>query len=438
MDEQRAPEPLVPPEAASPEAASTEGSVEPAEPTDRSTWPIPSGKEPGAIAAAGTTPPGMRAVFRPAQSPSRPFLIALLLGIMSTVVFVLSAGALFVFGVGVALAFFLVPVVGWLVRHGWPRWLAAIAVVAVTLLGALIVILTVVIIVVEQGIVFMENLPTFLEDLSAWYASLNLPAEVRSAVDAIIASAQDNAAAVDEATVTSGVLGSALSLLGGLFAWFLLPFFLFYLLKDQPRMSMTFYERVPEPWKDDVSRILTITVGNVAQYFKAEFLVGSMMFGIITVGMVVIGVATDSQLLIDFAILLGLVAFVMELIPQIGPIISYIPALILALASGPAAIVAVSVYYFIAFNIEGSILVPTFQGKMINFTGATVLVLIAIGFALGGIIGAIVALPLASIVRDLFRLFFDKAVEQDLVMVPVTASLPDPGQLTSGAAPADP
>ncbi len=92
-----------------------------------------------------------------------------------------------------------------------------------------------------------------------------------------------------------------------------------------------------------------------------------------------------------------------------------------------------SVYYFIAFNIEGSILVPTFEGKMINFTGASVLVLIAIGFALGGIIGAIVALPVASIVRDLFRLFFDKAVAQDLVLVPVevvppAGQVPVPGQ----------
>lgn len=143
----------------------------------------------------------------------------------------LSAGALFVFGVGVALAFFLVPVVSWLVRRGWPRWLAAIAVVAVTLFGALIAIVTVVIIVVEQGIAFMANVPTYLEDLGAWYTSLDLPAQVRTAIDAIIASAQDDAAAVDEATVASGVLGSALGLLGGLFAWFLLPFFLFYLLK---------------------------------------------------------------------------------------------------------------------------------------------------------------------------------------------------------------
>jgi predicted PurR-regulated permease PerM len=423
VDERRGQEPPEPAEATTAEA--TVGRSEPVA--------SQAGADTGVMAALATTPPGMRAAFRPSQAPSRPFLIALVLGVLSVIVFVLSAGALFVFGVGAALAFFLVPVVGWLVRHGWPRWLAAIAVVAVTIFGALIVLFTVVIIIVEQGMAFMENLPTYLEDLSAWYESLDLPPELRSAIDAIIASAQDNAAAVDEATVASGIIGSALSFLGGLFAWFLLPFFLFYLLKDQPRMSSTFYERVPEPWRDDVSRILTITVGNVAQYFKAEFFVGSIMFVIITLGMLVIGALTDSPLLMQFAVLLGLVAFVMELVPQIGPIISYIPALILALASGPAAVVAVSIYYFIAFNIEGSILVPTFQGKMINFTGATVLVLIAIGFALGGILGAIVALPLASIVRDLFRLLFDKAVAQELVLVPVetvppAGQVPVPGQ----------
>jgi predicted PurR-regulated permease PerM len=372
--------------------------------------------------------PGMRATFRPARLPSTPFFVALLLGIVAVLVFMLSAGALFVFGVGVALAFFLVPVVGWLQRRGWPRWLAAMAVVAVTLLGTVILVVTVVVIIVEQGIEFVQNLPTYLEELGAWYQGLDLPDQLRSAIDAVIAAIQSNAATVEEAEVVSGLAGGALSLLGTLFAWFLLPFFLFYLLKDQPRMSASFYGRVPEPWKDDVSRVLTITVGNFAQYFKAELVVGSIMFLIITLGMLAIGALTDSPLLMQFAILLGLIAFVMELIPQIGPILSYIPALILALASGPAAIVAVSVYYFVAFNIEGSILVPTFQGRMINFTGASVLVLIAIGFALAGIIGAILALPLASIIRDLFRLMFDKAVAQDLVLLPSTGALPVPLQ----------
>jgi predicted PurR-regulated permease PerM len=351
-----------------------------------------------------------------------PFVIALLLGILAVIVFMLAASALFVFGVGVALAFFLVPVVNWLTRRGWPRWLAAMATVGVAVLGTLILGVIILVILVEQGITFVQNIPAYLEELGAWYQGLDLPDQLRSTLDALITSIQGNLASIDPGALVSGLVGSILGVLGGLFAWFLLPFFLFYLLKDQPRMSASFYDRVPAPWREDVDRMLTISVGNFARYFKSEFLVGAIMFAIITVGMFGIGALTGSPLLMEFAILLGLVAFVMELVPQIGPILSYIPALILALASGPAAIVAVSIYYFVAFNIEGSILVPTFQGRMINFTGASVLALIAIGFALAGIIGAILALPLASIIRDLFRLFFDKAVDRDLVMVPVAGA----------------
>jgi predicted PurR-regulated permease PerM len=175
--------------------------------------------------------------------------------------------------------------------------------------------------------------------------------------------------------------------------------------------------------------MLTVSVGNFAQYFKAEFVVGSIMFAIVTVGMIAIGTLMDAPQLVHFALLLGLFAFVMELIPQIGPILSYIPALLLAIPSGLEVVIVVSAFYFIIFNIEGSILVPNLEGKMINFSGASVLVLIAIGFALAGIIGAILALPLASIIRDLFRYFFDKSVEDDLVYEPAA----EPTEAEAGA-----
>ena len=162
---------------------------------------------------------------------------------------------------------------------------------------------------------------------------------------------------------------------------------------------------------------ITTFIADFAQYFKAELLVGAIMGVAVAIGMTVIGFIVGGPLG-DFALLLGLIAFVMELIPQIGPIISYIPALLISLTISPLAVVLVSIFYFIAFNIEGSILVPTFEGRMISFSGATVLLLITIGFALGGIIGAIVALPVAAIVRDLFAHFFQKAQRESIVMDP--------------------
>ena len=387
---------------------------------------MPDGVPPGTdeVRATATQAAGdaatatVSARFRPATGPSKPFLIALLLGIVAVLVFALSASALFIFAVGIALAFFLVPVVNRLERRGMQRWIAAIVTVVFTLVTMIVFIVVITVIVVDQGIQFVHELPAYLDDLGEGYRELDLPDWLRSGTDTIIVSLQDNVRGVDQGAVVAGLIGSTLSFVGGFFAWMLLPFFLFYLLKDQPTMSHTFYQRVPLPWKDDVSKVLTITVGNFAQYFRAEFLVGSILFAMVTVGMIVIGLVTDSPLLVDFAILLGVIAFIMELLPQIGPIISYVPALLLALASGPAAVIVVSIFYFIIFNIEGSVLVPTFEGRMISFTGASVLVLIAIGFALGGILGAILVLPLASIVRDVFRHFFDQAVEESLVIEP--------------------
>ncbi len=382
--------------------------------------------------AEATAEPATKMGFRPASAPSWPFIIALLLGILGAIVFMLSASALFVFGVGVAIAFFLVPVVSWLERKGLARWIAAILAVVATLIIMISLIGIVALIILDQGIAFIENLPAILEELEEWYALLALPDWLRAGIDSILLTIEDNLRAIDQGAAVAGLLGSALDLLGGLFAWFLLPFFLFYLLKDQPRMSANFYARVPEPWKDDVSSVLTISVGNFAQYFKAEFVVGGIMFFIVSIGMFAIGTLMDAPMLVKFALLLGLIAFVMELIPQIGPILSYIPALLLAIPAGLEVIIVVSAFYFIIFNIEGSILVPNLEGKMIDFSGASVLVLIAIGFALAGIIGAILALPLASIVRDLFRHFFDKAVEDSLEVEP-PAEAPEG---TTGAAPA--
>jgi predicted PurR-regulated permease PerM len=71
--------------------------------------------------------------------------------------------------------------------------------------------------------------------------------------------------------------------------------------------------------------------------------------------------------------------------------------------TSPLAVVLVSVLYFIAYNIEGSILMPSFEGGTLDVGGATVIFLVTVGFLLGGIVGAIVALPVAIASRDIFR-----------------------------------
>ncbi|MFN8620357.1 MAG: AI-2E family transporter [Chloroflexota bacterium] len=374
----------------------------------KSDRPAPAGQEPIELLGIPAGTPR----FRPLQMPSAPFWVVLIGIIVASLVLVLSAHALIVFMIGAALSFFLVPVVNWLQSKGMPRIAAAILVVAVLVVVTLIGLTVITIILVEQGTAFLKALPSMIDQIQAELQTANLPTWLDQAVTAVEDTLQASAGAMDSGTVVLGLLQGLLGIVGVLFSFMLLPFFLFYLLKDQPKMAHTFYRKVPEPWKADVSRMITIFIEDFATYFKAEILVGAIMFCIISIGMAAIGfLVPDAHALVTYALLLGLAAFVFELIPQIGPILAYIPALLIALTISPIAVVAVSIYYFIAFNIEGSILVPTFQGRMISFSGASVLVIIIIGFALAGIIGAILALPIAAIVRDIFGLFFVRAQE---------------------------
>ncbi len=362
---------------------------------------------------AVTLPPG--AFFRSMRMPSLPFVVAFL-GVTLAVLVVLAAGhALFVFALGIALSFFLVPVVNALVRHGVPRIGASILVVAVCVIVTLVVLIGGTAILLEQGQAFLTALPSMLDSIQASYQSMDLPSWLTSAVSGITNAIQDTINATNWGTVVVGFIQGFLGIIGTLFAFLLLPFFTFYLIKDQPAMARNFYRQVPTPWRNDVEFAISTFITDFATYFKAELLVGAIMGVAVAIGMTVIGLIVGGALG-SFALLLGLIAFVMELLPQIGPIISYIPALLIALAISPVAVALVSVFYFIAFNIEGSVLVPTFEGRMISFHGATVLLLITIGFALAGIIGAIVALPVASIIRDLFAHFFQKAQRDSVVL----------------------
>ncbi len=390
---------------------------DPADPPDQASGAIASGEPPR---------------FKPLQLPSAPFWVVLIAGIAAVLLVVAASSALFVFAIGIALSFFLVPVVNWLVRHGIPRIGASILVVAVLVVITLAALAIGAYILIEQGTVFVQSLPSLFADLEADFQALELPVWLEDAVNAVVTTLQATLANLDWGAWIIGFLQGLLGMVGLFFSLMLLPFFLFYLLKDQPKMAGTFYRNVPEPWKADVSRMITICVTDFATYFKAEILVGSIMFVIVSVGMFVMGsVIPDAQILVNFALLLGLAAFVFELLPQIGPILAYLPALLLALTVSPTAVVVVSIFYFVIFNIEGSVLVPTFEGKMISFSGASVLLLIAMGFALGGIIGAIVALPVAAIARDLFGLFFRRAQEQAGLPPP-----PEPQDELPDAAPA--
>jgi predicted PurR-regulated permease PerM len=359
--------------------------------------------------AAGSAAVVARPRFRPMPQPSAPFWLLIIAGVVGVTIVALSWSVVFMFGIGLAIFAVLLPIVNALDRRGMHRgWASLIVVVIAT---GIVVLLAVVAIWVffAQIVPFIASIPATLASIQA-----NAPPLVASAIGSILDAINAASSTVDEGQVVLGFMTGILGLLGTALSLVILPFFVLYLLIDQPRFAGSFHNGVPGPWQSHVDSAIRIFVNDFVRYFKAEFIVGSIQGTIVFIGCFIIGLIVGPPFQ-GFAIFLGVLAGVMELLPQIGPIISLIPALLLALATSPLAVVLVSLFYVVDFVVEANVLVPKIEGNVINFRPAIVLFVVMVGLAIGGIIGGLLALPVAAIVRDMFGYLFSEAERASLV-----------------------
>lgn len=124
--------------------------------------------------------------------------------------------------------------------------------------------------------------------------------------------------------------------------------------------------------------------------------------------MATVGIASGVayQLLgLPSALLLGLIAGVCEVIPLVGPLIGAIPALIVALTISPETAVAVAVVYILIQFVEGNVLVPVVMRNAVGLSPLLVLLSLLAGAATAGIVGALLAVPIAATIEILVEPF---------------------------------
>ena len=112
---------------------------------------------------------------------------------------------------------------------------------------------------------------------------------------------------------------------------------------------------------------------------------------------------------VPYFYVLALIAGIGEMIPVIGPVLSAIPALIVALTVSPVMALFVLIFFFAQQQLENHILVPKIMSRQVGVSAALVIVALMIGGALLGIIGALLAVPTAAILQVLFQEVFPDA-----------------------------
>jgi predicted PurR-regulated permease PerM len=294
--------------------------------------------------------------------PSRAAVVAAA-GIVAALFLAYLVGeVLAIFVIGLIFAYLLDYPVSWLARHGVPRAigtiLSIIALAIVVFLFAAIVVSA----IVEQGAAFIAGIPAAIQEIKDWYATSELPAEVRAVLDAFFGGIIDWAASFNVAAFVAEIAAALFGLLGSFFSLMVLPSFLFFVLKDRPRLSNAAWGTFPAAWRGDAQKIGTSVIESFGNYVRAESIL-MVLLGVITwAGLMLLSVVVDPRFA-EFALFLAVIAAFCELIPSFGPILALIPALFFSLTLGLGPMVATLILYLFIMFLEGQVLVPTIEGK---------------------------------------------------------------------------
>lgn len=358
----------------------------------------------------------------PASFPTAPRFaalsprVAVLIGaaIVVGVLLWMARDAVRPFVVGLLLVYLLEPPVRWLARRGMRRTLAILLVYVVTIVVVVEVLNLTLTPLVNELLRFVQDLPGLADQLQAQiqrlseiYARLQLPDAVREWLDSIIAGIGQGEAGqpVVDISIFFPVLTGAGSLIGAVFGYLILPVWAFYLLKDRVALTESFDRSLPSSWRFDVWAVLRIARRVFGQWVRAQLVLG-ITVGVFTfIGLIVLSWVVD-PVFGRYAILLSVTAGVLELVPIIGPIISAVPAVLLAATAGLEPVIAALVLYTLVQQIENNVLVPKIQGDAVELHPAAVIFAIVIGGALAGLLGAILALPVLAAARDVVRYLF--------------------------------
>lgn len=179
------------------------------------------------------------------------------------------------------------------------------------------------------------------------------------------------------------------------------PFLLFYMLKDGHKMPNAIVRFLPQSYRDEGLAILKDMNKTLASYIQGQLLVSLSVGTLATIGYFIIG--------LPYALILGIVVAITNIIPYVGPFLGAAPAVIIALFNSPLLALLTIVVIVIAQQVEGNVLSPLIIGKQLDTHPATIIILLLVAGNLAGILGMILAVPVYAVSKtlmiNLVRLF---------------------------------
>lgn len=193
----------------------------------------------------------------------------------------------------------------------------------------------------------------------------------------------------------TGLAGNIFTILSGtvsvLLTIVLIPFFYFFMMKDHERLIPALLSPFSGTFQQFLSELLHDIDRTLRAFIQGQLLVSSILAVLLYIGYSIVG--------LEYALLLAMLALLLNIIPFIGPWMAFIPAAILALIQDPWMLVWVSLITLIAQQAESNLITPNVMGQSLKLHPLTVITVVLAAGNIGGFIGMLIAIPTYAVIK---------------------------------------
>lgn len=283
-------------------------------------------------------------------------------------------------------------------KWGFPRWASILTIFVVLIAIIAIVVAFIAPIIISNINNLIKQTPALQRETERLINfSLTqidkLPSDVTHRINNMVKSMGDGVT-----DVLSNSISYITSLISTIFLLIMVPFFLIYMLKDHEKFIPAvakFFKGERKVFVVDLLKDLNYTLKS---YIQGQVTVSVILGIILYIGYTIIG--------LPYTPLLVLFAGVANLIPFLGPWLSFTPAAILGIIDGPSTFIWVCVITLIAQQLEGNVITPNVMGKSLNMHPLTIIVVILAAGDLGGFTLILIAVPLYAVLKTVISNIF--------------------------------
>lgn len=307
-----------------------------------------------------------------------------------------------------ALAYLLTPLVNWMEKHGLGRRTA----IAVVFIGIILTIglllflilpvlyseLTKLAVIMPQT---MQSIDRWLQDLRAQFRATGLPDKVTVVIDQHLSRGEGFLA--ERLQLFLSNLPEKLTSLG---LYIFSPILAIYFLVDWHKFQDGWWHLVQPHWRLEWQRLWQDINHVIRRFLQGDLVVAAIVGILIGIGVKLLGM--------EYALLIGILCGIFDLIPFFGPFIGGIPSVLLGLTKSPMMGLKVALVIFIVQQLEGNVISPKLMGDSVGLHPLWIIFALLAGGEIAGFWGMLLAVPLAAVLKVILRYIYWRLVSYEV------------------------